>query len=374
MPKRQQQIFDFHGISPQMNKIIQQKLQDGVKDDVFPQAELLVSKSGTVQFHDYAGNLQNPQDAYFDLASLTKPLCTAMLCALFVQENKLDLNDPIKKFFSTHGLERTTIRQLLNHQSGLAGWAPLYSQMIHQQEPKYEENKKTILEIILHDDNLFKTSGKPVYSDLGYILLGRILENIGGDHLDTLFKTHISDKLGISDEIFFVPLAESNKIPVERFIPTETCALRKITMQGQVMDRNCYVQGGISGHAGLFSNALTIHKILDELRSASNGQSTFIKKQTFDLFFLPAPSRQWTDVYFTLGFETPTKGMSQSGTLFSKNSIGHLGYAGTSLWWDLEEDFWIILLTNRCMPNRKNFKIQKYRPELHDLIVKQIIF
>lgn len=355
-----------------MNDRIHAKLNEGIAEGVFPNAELLVSHGGKVLYYDRVGCYPDPERAIFDLASLTKPLCTAITAALFFQENKIRLDDPVTFFFSTATLKHVTIRELLNHTSGIADWAPLYSEMLRQPTLDFKRNKKVILEIILNDDNLIRVPGRPVYSDLGYILLGAILEKVGKGRLDHLFKTQIAARLGLADSMFFVPLDAPPRIPKEQFVPTEVCALRKKTMQGEVMDRNCYVQGGVSGHAGLFSNAQSINRVLSELRQASLGKSGLIKKDVFDLFCRPDPRRAWDEVTFTLGFETTTKGKSQSGTFFSKNSIGHLGYAGTSFWWDLDRDFWVILLTNRCLPDRKNFKIQQFRPALHDFVITEL--
>ncbi|OVE80855.1 hypothetical protein BVY03_05175 [bacterium K02(2017)] len=356
-----------------MTQKIQNKILAGVTDKVFPQAELLVAQRGEILLHEFAGTFNDVAKAKFDLASLTKPLCTAMLCMALYQDNKISLDDTLEHYFITHIQNQITVRHLLNHTSGLVDWVPFYANMIFQKNANYAQNNQKILDLILLDDNMDRYPQKTHYSDIGYILLGALIERAGNLPLTELFKKYIADPLNISDRMFFVPVNEKQSAyKKEDFVPTVDCLLRQRLIQGEVMDRNCYVMGGVSGHAGLFSDAFTIHRVLNELRLAKLAKSTLIQKKTFDLFCLPDLKRVWDDYYFTLGFDTSTRSVSQSGTLFSKNTIGHLGYAGTSFWWDIERDFWVILLTNRCMPDRKNTKIRSFRPELHDLIVREL--
>lgn len=350
------------------------RLKDGVLTGVFPNAELLVCKKGQILLHEYAGSFNDETRALFDLASITKPLCTAMLFMQAHQNGDICLDDKVQTIFRVDTLQNITIRQLLNHTSGLIDWAPFYAEMIQQESIDFLANKKKIINLIINDDNMDRLPKATHYSDIGYILLGAVLEIVYKDSLDELFKRFVTDPLGLKNRLFFIPLFQDsrNSYHKEDFVSTVNCTLRKKVVRGEVMDRNCYVMGGVSGHAGLFSDATSIHKMLLELKTAARGKSSFIDKETFDLFLRPDLTREWNQFYYTLGFDTNTKGISQSGSFFSKNTIGHLGYSGTSFWWDIERDFWIILLTNRCMPERKNFKIQQYRPSLHDFIVKEL--
>ena len=153
---------------------------------------------------------------------------------------------------------------------------------------------------------------------------------------------------------------------------------------GEVMDENCFVMGGVAGHAGLFSTCEDVAKWLLELKKAKEGKSRLIDQKTFRVFCLDPLKEQESrrtgeqkgvhrpDRFFALGFETPSH-PSSSGKYFSSNSLGHLGYTGTSFWWDLEKDWMVILLTNRVHPTRENKKIQEFRPKLHDLVVKEIL-
>jgi CubicO group peptidase (beta-lactamase class C family) len=153
--------------------------------------------------------------------------------------------------------------------------------------------------------------------------------------------------------------------------PTENCPWRKKILCGEVHDDNAYAMGGVAGHAGLFSSARDIHHFLTHLRRCLRGGDPF----------LPAPLVQQflnrdgnvTESTYALGWDTPVPKSSSSGSLFSPHSIGHLGFTGTSIWWDLENDRHVILLTNRIHPSRDNDKIREFRPYIHDLIMKALV-
>jgi CubicO group peptidase (beta-lactamase class C family) len=226
------------------------------------------------------------------------------------------------------------------------------------------------LQDILNNPKRLQKNKKTLYSDLGYIVLGALLERKYRKSLDKIFDEKIIKPLKLTNELFFVPLKKKRLHKKLEFYPSEFCPRRKKIMQGEVMDENAWTMGGVAGHAGLFGTAKAIHVMLTEFRKARLGKSRLISQKTFQNFCVPSKNRGAKERYFTLGFDTPTKGKSQSGTYFSKNSIGHLGYAGTSFWWDLDQNFWIILLTNRCYPSCKNKKISEFRPKLHDVAVK----
>ena len=196
-----------------------------------------------------------------------------------------------------------------------------------------------------------------LYSDLGYIVLGKILEKAYQTNLKNLFFKKIATPLHLEDAIFFCP----NKIQKSQ------CVFSEKNRKSVVQDCNAKTLGGACGHAGLFGTAKAIHNILREFRKASFGKSKFISKKSFVTFCKPDPKRRVSERVFTLGFDTSTQPGSLSGKFFSKNSIGHLGYTGTSFWWDLEKDVWIILLTNRLYFGGQP---ESFRPQIHDHLIK----
>ena len=157
----------------------------------------------------------------------------------------------------------------------------------------------------------------------------------------------------------------------ERFAATEDCPWRGKIMQGQVHDENAFALGGYSGHAGMFGVVEEIYIILNMLMAHYRGvRNNFFKPETVRVFL----KRQ--DIVknstWALGWDTPSTEGSSSGKYFSPDSIGHLGFTGGSLWLDLQKDIIVILLTNRVHPTRNNKKIKEFRPEIHDLIMREL--
>lgn len=317
---------------------------------------------------------EKPRQDVFDLASLTKPLCTALLLAMAHEQGKIGINDPVGRYLATKTLRDVTLLDLLNHVSPLAAWRDFSRTVKHPSA--YAANQEEILASILNDGkslrNKDKGRHKTLYSDLGYIVLGAILEKIHGDELSAVFAKKIARPLGLAEKLFFVPLGKRRRLGKKRFVPAETCAWRGRLIQGEVMDENASVMGGVSGHAGLFGTLTGVCRLLSELRAAYRGKSALLRRDTFAAFFIPDRGRLFGSRVFAGGFDTPTKPGSQSGRFFSKSSIGHLGYSGTSFWWDLEQDVQIVMLTNRCAFGRDNPGFAKWRPKAHDAMMTAI--
>jgi len=156
----------------------------------------------------------------------------------------------------------------------------------------------------------------------------------------------------------------------EMIAPTENCPWRKKILCGEVHDDNAYAMGGVAGHAGLFSSARDIHALLARLSQCLQGKDNFLPQSLLREFL--SRNDLVNDANFALGWDTPSAAKSSSGTLFSNRSVGHLGFTGCSIWWDLEKNCHVVLLTNRVHPSRKNEKIKEFRPRVHDLIMKAL--
>jgi CubicO group peptidase (beta-lactamase class C family) len=158
--------------------------------------------------------------------------------------------------------------------------------------------------------------------------------------------------------------------PHREFAATEQCPWRKKLLSGQVHDENAYVVGGVQGHAGLFGTAADLHKLLFELLSAyhEHRSATHFRPDLVRLFFRRLPG---TDK--ALGFDVPAANNSSAGKYFSVNSVGHLGFTGTSFWMDLDRSIIVILLTNRVHPNRESAAIKAFRPKLHDTVMESLL-
>jgi CubicO group peptidase (beta-lactamase class C family) len=206
---------------------------------------------------------------------------------------------------------------------------------------------------------------RAVYSDIGFILLGHLLEQIAGERLDSFCLQEIFAPLGMSSTLYCPPAELKSSIP-----PTaDKENFRGRILQGEVHDGNCWRLGGVSGHAGLFSNVPDILRLADCL--LHRGGSIF-RPETISQFttrqHMPSSSG------WALGWDTPTA-PSSSGTLFSAHSVGHLGYTGTSLWLDFDKQVAIVLLTNRTYPGdeaAESKSIKNIRPRFHDAVMREL--
>jgi CubicO group peptidase (beta-lactamase class C family) len=385
-----------------MKNRVDQALEDAVSEGVFPAADLLVAKGGNIVHEACYGNARD--NTCFDIASLTKPVATATLAMRLDAEGLLKLDDTIYQWLAgarqpVHKL--ITVRMLLNHTSGLPAWQPYY-RSLPMSLVGTEEGRTMLLDECKHEGTISEPGEKTLYSDVGYMLLGEIIEQAGGATLDEQFKEHIATPLGLSDT-FFVRLSgagdmttgrRTNTRPDQhvptpkhgtkgeraerqagehrRFAPTEDCPWRERVIHGQVHDQNAFALGGIAGHAGLFSTASDLHRFMLELTNSYRGKSNWIPESTIQTFLKTLKEKPEGESY-VLGWSVPSRRNSSSGRHFTANSIGHLGYTGCSMWVDLNKDFWVILLTNRIHPSSTNEKIKTFRPKIHDLVYDEML-
>ena len=234
--------------------------------------------------------------------------------------------------------DSVTIADLLEHASGLTAYLPFFRD--HHGRTDFE---RAICTLPLE----YAPRTQSIYSDLGFILLGFILDDLG---------------LKLSaDSLTFNP-PRSWK---DRTAPTELDLWRGRLLQGEVHDENAWALGGIAGHAGMFGTASAVGSFARQVLNGLRGETTLARPATFARFVtkstVPRSSR-------ALGWDTmlPT---SSCGTRFTARAIGHTGFTGTSLWIDPELDLYVVLLTNRVHPSRDNTAIQPIRRALHDAIV-----
>jgi CubicO group peptidase (beta-lactamase class C family) len=207
-----------------------------------------------------------------------------------------------------------------------------------------------------------------IYSDLGFMILEWMIEHVSGKRLDCFASEMIYNPLGV-DNLFFVDLHTNRKWRAP-FAATEQCPWRKILLSGQVHDENAYVVGGIEGHAGLFGTAAAVYTLVRKLLSAYQGRDSdnLFQTKIVRLFFKRLPKSDKA-----LGFDMPSLKDSSAGHHFSANSVGHLGFTGTSFWMDLDRSVIVILLTNRVHPSRDNVAIKAFRPALHDAVMQCLL-
>ncbi|HED09040.1 MAG TPA: hypothetical protein ENI57_13060, partial [Ignavibacteria bacterium] len=205
---------------------------------------------------------------------------------------------------------------------------------------------------------------KTVYSDLSMIVLAKVIEKVTGMPFDKFVKRKILNPLQMKNTFFNPPGSIKYKIA-----PTEFDNYwRHRQLQGEVHDETASLLNGVSGNAGLFSSVGDLSNFLTMiLNNGTYKNKRIIKKETVKLFITKQPNSKRA-----LGWDIKSPTKSSAGNLFSPRSFGHTGYTGTSMWVDPEKKLFVIFLTNRVYPTRKNRKIIKFRPVLHDEIIKSI--
>ena len=332
----------------------------------FPHACLLVARDGQPLIHQAFGRAR--LETIFDVASLTKPLAATAAAMQLIADGALRVGDPVRRWVPEVDRPETRalrVSHLLDHSSGLPAWSPLYQQVAQISAPRRRHAVRRRVAVT----PLEAPSGqRPVYSDLGFILLDWVLQRCSGQRLDRLAARRVYAPLGLS-RTSFVDLAREPFLPPSEFAPTERCPWRGRRLRAEVHDDNCHSMGGISGHAGLFSTAYEIHLLARELHAAHRGRRSIFETAVVRRFFA---WRRPPDSTRCLGWDTPSPEGSSSGRLFSPHSVGHLGFTGTSLWIDLERSIWVILLTNRVHPGREPNPMKAFRPRLHDTIMREL--
>lgn len=369
---------------------VENAFQEAVAQGYFPGAVVLAGRGSEVCYERAFGfRSLVPQktlmqlDTIFDLASLTKPLATTAAIMLLVREKKIRLDDRVTRFFPNFGVfgkTHVTFRHLLAHCSGLPAWKPYYEEIVKgEREGKINfvvsrAAKSYVFEQIHRERPVNPPGTQGLYSDLGFILLGEFVEEISGRTLDRYCQDRIFKPMGLRSTSFvdLTQLRTRRLKPVQEMIaPTENCPWRKKILCGEVDDDNAYAMGGVAGHAGLFSSARDIHLFLIHLRRCYRGEDSLFPGPLVQEFLTRDGTVKGS--MYALGWDTPAPENSSCGKYFSSHSVGHLGFTGTSVWWDLEKDCHIILLTNRIHPLRSSEKIKEFRPHIHDLIMKMLL-
>ena len=340
-------------------------LRDGIRSRAFPGAAVAITYQGKLVAWKGLGHFTYSSlsrrvepGAIFDLASVTKALCTASVCMLLLQEGRLDLERPVVNVlpeFVADDPRRgdVTFRMLLAHSSGLPAYVRLF------------EICAAKADLLAHALKVPLTSdpgSRAEYSDIGFILLGEALQRITGEPLDTFCTKKIFTPLGLEHTCFKPPRWQRALVP-----PTENDRrFRHKIIRTEVNDENAWVMGGVAGHAGCFGPA---HEVAAFAQCMLHRGAPLFDLHTVELFTRRENSPAGTSR--ALGWDTPSN-PSQSGKYFSPRSYGHLGYTGTSLWIDPERQLSVTLLTNRTWPDRSSQLIKQVRPAFHDAVVEAL--
>ncbi|WP_163335932.1 serine hydrolase [Desulfopila sp. IMCC35008] len=349
-----------------------------LKEGVFPGAAVgfsIIDKYNvTSENYRFYGKTSTAEDAtevnrltFFDLASLTKPLVTVLSLLTLIEKEVIRLGDNLGNLLDGYVVPKDKkgilLHQLMSHCSGLPAHETYYTKLL-QLDP--ESRKESLIGMILEEP----LQGKGVdyiYSDLGFILLGRIIEIHTGSELHDYFRNTVLTPLQLNDHFVF-PAKEDGT--GNTYAATEICPWTNRLLCGEVHDDNCRTMGGVAGHAGLFGTVVGTLKLSEYFCSLYRGTADYslVSQKT-----IREVTRRRKGTNWSCGFDTPSKLYSSSGKYFGGRSIGHLGFTGTSFWCDLERGISIVLLTNRVCPTRKDERIKRYRPKIHDAIMKKIL-
>jgi beta-N-acetylhexosaminidase len=370
MPKREMTLrvarpedvgFRADGLAP-----VDAVVQRAVAQKAFPGGVVAVGKDGALVHLRAFGRLSYDADApevrpdtIYDLASLTKVVVTTTTAMILVDEGRLDLSRPVSAFlpkFRGAGKEKVTVENLLTHSSGLDWGAPLY---------KDTKGKQAFVERVEALELKYAPGTKSLYSDLGVILLGEILERVAGEPLDVFAQKRILEPLGMNDTRY-----RPGPELLSRIAPTERDPWRGRVVRGEVHDENAFAMGGVAPHAGLFGTAPDLARFAQMLLNGGVLEHhRIVSREVVDQFTrkagVPDSSR-------ALGWDTPSPN-SSAGERLSPRSFGHTGFTGTSMWIDPERKLFVILLTNRVHPTRENNAVFEVRRAVADAVVDALV-
>jgi serine-type D-Ala-D-Ala carboxypeptidase len=317
---------------------IDRVIERGIRAGGYPGAAVVVGRKGAAVWEKGFGRLGWTSDAnevvpersIYDLASLTKVVGTTTAVMILFDEGKIHLDDRVIQYIPEFGggaKDNVTIRQLLEHRSGLPAGRDLW-----RIASTPEEARAAVI-----STPLFAPPGQYFeYSDLGADMLGFVVEAVSGEKLDRFLDTRVFGPLGMSDTRFRPDPSLRGRIA-----PTELNPPRGYPLRGEVHDENAYALGGVAGHAGLFSTASDLAVFAQMLLNGGSYNGTrIVADSTVKLFTRRAAGTR------ALGWDT-CSGTGSCGTYLSSSAYGHTGFTGTSLWIDPEREMFVVLLTNR---------------------------
>jgi CubicO group peptidase (beta-lactamase class C family) len=351
-----------------MKKLIEgldQLIQKAIDDGAFPGANYALVANEQV-FLGSLGNRalyprveENNINTIYDLASLTKVIGTTFAILKLVEDGKLRFYASVKNILKEFDHDEVTVWDLLTHSSGLPA---------DVKGAKELSSKEEALDRVFNKPLIYPRNTKIVYSDIGYIILGKIIEELSEMPLDAYIKKVVFEPLEMKDSCY-------NPAEIERIAPTEerNDQIVRGMLRGQVHDEKAYILGGVAGHAGMFSTVKDLSNVILMIleKGKFNGKQVF-SEATIDLLF-----KKQIEESNGLSKETNIRGIGwiikgsypSSGDLVSDETIIHTGFTGTNIWIDRKNRVGFCMLTNRVHPTRDNLKIIDVRPRVGNYII-----
>ena len=352
---------------------------------VSPAAALVVGRGETIVFEHSAGVAGlagresgcNPA-TIFDLASLTKPLVTVALALDLIARGRLYFDtraaDVLPSFGEGGDARRlaVSVRHLLRHDSGLPAYQRYFEKFAADAPAGAREaaaSRQRMFEMAVAEPLERDPRSGSVYSDIGFLVLGALVETVAGARIDELAAERLFAPLGIDDATFVATHVGPSKDLAARCASTGPCQWRGREVHGLVQDENAFAMGGVATHAGLFATARSVHRLVAEWVGASAGRGLVLDRRIVGhAWNRSASAAGAAPSTWALGWDTPTPGSSSAGSRIGPGAVGHLGYTGTSVWVDPSRRVHVVLLTNRIAYGRDSTAIRALRPRLHDAV------
>ncbi|WP_029137227.1 serine hydrolase domain-containing protein [Nakamurella lactea] len=342
-----------------MTDRIEEILRDAQQDRTFSCAAWSVGTADRIDSAGVIGELfwggpSADADTLWDLASVTKPIVAMAVMAL-IQDGRLTLDDSVglhlREYRGTDK-EQLTVRQLLTHTSGFPGGLPMY---------RWCASRQAVLDEIRGVSLKFAPGTDVEYSSQGFIVLGLIAELAAGMPLDELVRCTVTGPAGMPATRFRLDPADRASAAA-----TEDCPWRGGVVQGTVHDENAEVLGGVAGHAGLFASLTDLQMLGQLLCRGARGEDTEVMSAR-TLATMIAPATDHLRLRRSLGWQGRDPAMSPAGDLAGSGTFGHTGFTGTTVWVDPDAGRYVVLLTNRVHPTRRNGQLPRIRRLVHNV-------
>jgi CubicO group peptidase (beta-lactamase class C family) len=348
-------------------------VKDGIQKGIYPGAVVIIGRRDSLLYARGYGHftwspsspVPRPDSTLWDIASITKVVSTAATALRLVDQGKLDLEAPVRRYlprFSGGPKDQVTVRMLLDHTSGLKSYVPFYL--------KARGSRARAVDL-LYAQPLVRVPGDSAeYSDLNALFLGLVLEKVSGLPLDQLARREVFGPLGMTQTMYRPPASLKRRI-------APSGMWRGYPVPGDVNDQNAVAMGGVAGHAGVFSTGMDLARFAAVwLRSGAGPTEQWVRPATMGRFLVKGP-RTGSRL---LGWDTPeidptAEEPSVFGSLISDAGYGHTGFTGTELWIDPARDLFLIFLTNRAFDPRvrESAKQLKFvRANLSDAAVRLV--
>jgi beta-N-acetylhexosaminidase len=357
-------------------------IEEAIADSATPGAALAVGRHGRlVRLRGYGRIDWDPaapaatDSTVWDLASLTKVVATTSALMRLVGEGRVELDRPVAQYLpwfsgvpgaASGSKGAVTVRQLLLHRGGLPPFRPWW---------RTTRTREAYLDSLAAVELVAQPGDSTLYSDIGFMTLGFLVEGTSGDPLDVFALERVFEPLGMEETLFRPP---ASWLP--RIAPTEVDTFAgRGHVRGVVHDENAWALGGVAGHAGVFSSARDLARFAEALLAAARAGSGTrpTPEDAAARVFDPAVVAEFTrrgDARSSraLGWDTPSEG-SSAGRFLSARAFGHTGFTGTSIWIDPELDLFVVLLTSRVNPTRENPRHLALRRAVHEVVACAVV-